>query len=323
MQTEQRPGRILGSILAIALSVGTTAASAQAFPGKPIRFLVPYSPGAAPDTLARAVGQELAKAVGQPVIVENKVGADGAIAFDYVVNQAPADGHTLVIAASALATLPLTQKNLRFDALKDLPPLVGLVEGKYIFSIPASLPIKSFKELVAYAKANPGGTNFGSSNSNIQLQSEAMMHKLGIKVVHVPYKASANYLLAIATNEVQMGFTSEGSMMPLASRLRVLAVTGDKRATNFPDAPTFTELGLPEVRGVTYTVNVRAGTPKPIFDRLESLLIQVMKTPELQAQTAKMGLDPVAHSSAMTSRRLTDDNRMFTAIAKQIGLKPD
>ncbi len=320
----QKNASALCATIAAAALLNPTVAWGQTFPNKPFRFIVPYSAGAAPDTLTRAFSQELTKATGQSVIIENKVGADGVIAFDFVANQMPADGYTLLLAAGAgLATLPLTAKNLRFDPLKDLPPVVGLVEGKYIFSIPALLPYKSFNELIAYVRANPGKTNYGSSNSTIRLQSEALFRGLGLSVVHVPYRASSNYLIGIANNEVQMGFTSEGSILGIGARARILGVTGETRSTHFPDAPTFAELGLPEIRGLTYWANVRAGTPKPIFDRLETLITQAMRTPEMRAVSQKLGLDPVALPSAVAAKRLLDEARVFANVAKQIGLQPE
>lgn len=299
-------------------------AAAQEFPARAVRIVVPYGPGQAPDTLTRALAQELNKATGQPFVVENKVGADGVVAFEYVANQVPADGYTMVVAANTgLATLALTTKGLRFDPVRDLPPVVSLVEGRYAFSIPASLPFKTFNELVAHVRANPGKTNYGSSNSTIHLQSEALMKTLGLNVVYVPYRASNNYLLAIATNEVQMGFTSEGSILNMMPRARVLAVTGTTRSSKFPEAQTFAELGLNDIRSLSYTINVRNGTPKPQFDRLEALVLQAMATPELKAVSGKLGLDPVAHPAAVSAKLLAEEARAFGVIAKQIGLQPE
>lgn len=300
------------------------AALAQDFPNKPVRIVLPYGPGQAPDTLTRAVAQELNKATGQTFFIDNKTGADGVVAFEYVANQLPADGYTMVVAAtSGLATLALTTKGLRFDPTRDLPPLVNMVEGKYAFAVPASLPYKTFNELVAFIKANPGKTNYGSSNSTIHLQSEALMRALGLNVVYVPYRASNNYLQAIATAEVQMGFTSEGSILNLGQRARVLAVTGATRSTKFPDAQTFVELNLPDIRGLSYMINLRNGTPKPLFDRLESLVLAAMRTPDVRAAAAKLGLDPVAHPAAVAAKQLADEARVYGQVARQINLQPE
>jgi len=314
------PGAILGALFCLAGS----PAAAQDFPGRPVRIVVPYGPGQAPDTLTRSLAQELNKATGQAFVVDNRTGADGVVAFEFVANQAPADGYTMVVAANTgLATLALTTKGLRFDPTRDLPPLVSMVEGKYAFSVPSSLPYKTFNELVAYVRANPGKTNYGSSNSTIHLQSEALMRGLGLSVVYVPYRQSNNYLQAIATNEVQMGFTSEGSILNLGQRARVLAVTGSTRSTKFPDAQTFAELGLPDIRGLSYTINARLGTPKPLFDRLEALVLAAMATPEVKATSAKLGLDPVAHPAAVSARLLAEESRIFSQVAKQIGLQAE
>ena len=300
------------------------SAFAQDFPNKPIRFVVPYGAGQTPDTIARSLARELNRLTGQTVFVENKVGADGVIAFDYVINQLPADGYTIVMTAiSGLATLPVTAKGLRFDPVKDLPPLVVVVEGKYIFAIPASLPFKTFNELVAQARANPGKMNYGTSNSTNHLQTEAILNTLGLNVVHVPYRASNNYVLALGTAEVQMGLMSEGAVLTLGPRARVVAVTGDKRSTNFPEAATFAELGLPEVRGLSYSVNVRAGTPKAIFDRLESLITQAMQSEEIRSQATKLGLVPMSLPSVAAAKRVVDESVVYANVAKKIGLQPN
>lgn len=307
-----------------ALTLSAPIAQAQDFPNRAIRFVVPYAAGATLDTIGRVVGQELSRISGQSVVVENKPGADAIIGFEYVARQVPADGYTITMAAvSGLATLPLTVKNLRFDPLKDLPPLVGLVEGKYVLAIPAALPHKNFKEFVDYAKANPGKLNYGASSTTVRLQTEALKRALGLDIVYVPYKSGATYLQAIAGGEIQLGFAAEGSIRGLGARARAVAVTGDKRTSSFPDAPTFAELGLPTIQGVSYSVNVRAGTPKPIADKLEAMIIQAMRTPGVQAQMQKMGLDPVAHPSNVAAERLASEHKLFAGVAKAAGIQPE
>ncbi len=301
-----------------------TVGQAQEYPAKAIRFIVPYAAGATHDTISRSVGNELSKIIGQSVVIENKVGADGIIGFDYVARQAPADGYTIAIAAvSGLATLSLTTKNLQFDPIKDLPPVVLLAEGKYVLAAPASLPQKNFKDLVTYIKANPGKMNYGSSNSTVRLLAEVMTRGLGLNVVHVPYRSASNYLIGIATNEVQMGFTSESSVKSMAGKGRALAVKGQQRSKDFPDAPTFTELGLPNIMGLSFSINVRAGTPKPVFDKLQAVVIRSMQAPEVKAQMMKMGLDPVAQPAEVALQRLTEEHKLFSGVVKQAGIQPE
>lgn len=309
--------------LLLAGMLASSAGHAQEFPNKPIRFIVPYAAGATLDNVARVVGQEMSKILAQPVVIENKPGADAIIGFEYVAKQAPADGYTIMIAAvSGLATLPLTVANLRFDPLKDLPPLVGMVEGKYILSVPGQLPAKNFSELVALAKASPGKLNFGASSTTVRLQTEALLRELGINVVYVPYRSGAQYIQAIASGEIQMGFMAEGSAMSIAQRARALAVTGSQRSDNFRDVPTFNELGLPSIRGVSYSLNVRAGTPKAAADKIQAAAIQALRQPEVKAQLAKMGLDAVAQGPEEAARRLADEARVFADVARRAGITP-
>jgi len=314
-----RPISLFGVLLATC-----TGAVAQDYPTKPVRLVVPYAAGTTPDNMARIFQQELAKHLGQSIIIDTRPGADGAIGLEHVAKAAPADGYTMAIAqVSGLAILPLLQKNMRFDPLKDLPPLVGLVEGKYILSTPATMPANSFNEFVALAKANPGKYNFGASNSTVRMQTEALVRELGLNMVYVPYKSGAVYLQALGSNEVQLGLTAEGSAVTLATRVRVLAVTGAQRSTNFPNAPTFSELGLTGVTGVGYSLNVRAGTPKAITDKIESAALRMLQNPDVKARLAKMGLDTLGQPAEVAAKRLADENRTFTDVARRIGIQPE
>ncbi len=315
---------LFSSFLIGTCATAITPARAQDYPNKAVRFVVPYGAGATLDLVARVVGQELAKILGQAVVIENKPGADAMIGFEYVAKQVPADGYTIVIAAvSGLATLPLTSKSLRFDPLKDLPPVVGMVEGKYILTTPATFSAKTFAEFVAMAKASPGKLNYGASSTTVRLQTDALMRELGLNVVYVPYRSGPNYIQALATNEIQLGFMSESSAISIADRSRVLAVTGARRSEAFPNAPTFAELGMPGVMGVAYSLNLRAGTPKPIVDRLQAATQQALRVPEVRTALAKMGLDAVAQSSEVAAKRLADEARMFAEVAKRAGIKPE
>lgn len=302
----------------------TAGAKAQEYPVKLIRYVVPYSAGATLDFVARATGNELSKVLGQPIIVENRAGADGIIGFEYVAKQAPKDGYTIAIAAvSNLATLPVTVKELRFDPLKDLPPVTSLVEGRYIFGSASTLPWKTFGEFVAHAKANPGKLNYGASSTTVRLQSEALARELGLTVVYIPYKGASDYLPAVGSGQVHMGFMAEGSAISLGDRLRVLATTGTQRRETFREAPTFAELGLPRVRGVNYSLNLPAGVPRAVVDKLHTAAVRALQQPELKSQMAKIRLDVVGDSPDVAAKRLADEAREFAEVARMIGLKPE
>lgn len=321
MNTTRRQFAFSLGLLATGLAV--ESAHGQTYPERPIRFVVPYGAGATLDIVARLVGLEMAKVLGQPLVVDNKPGADAIIGLEYVAKQMPADGYTLVIAAVAgLATLPLTVKNLRFDPLADLPPVLGLVEGKYVFVASAKSGLKTFDDFLAQAKAKPGKLNYGASSTAVRLQSEALLHARALDVVYVPYRSGANYIQALGGGEIQVGFLSESSAISLGDRAHVLAVTGAARSDKFPDAPTFAQVGVKELRGVNYSLNVRAGTPRPIIEKLESAAQQALRQPAVRTQLAAMGLDPVAQPADVAARELADEARSFAEVAQRAGIQP-
>ena len=212
-------------------TLGAAPTPAQDYPSKPIRYIVPNTPGVIVDTVARVMAAEMGKNLGQPMVVENKPGGNHAVGFEYVAKQAPADGYTVVsVLVPSMAILPVTAKELRFDPLKDLPPVIGLAEGKYVFGSAASQPWKTLAELAAAAKASPGKLNFGESSPPVYLLAELLLRDLGLNVVHIPYSSGGGYLQAIVAGEVQMGFVGEGSAIGFGDKYRVLGVTGAQRS---------------------------------------------------------------------------------------------
>lgn len=322
MSDMQRFARRL--VLGAAAAFGIHAANAQEFPARPIRYVVPNSPGTAVDLVARLMAPGMSKALGQAVSVENKPGASETIGYEYVARQMPADGHTIVIAAvSSLAILPLISKELRLDTLKELAPVMNLVEGRYFFGSPSSAPWKTFGELVLFAKANPGKLNYGGANPTVRFWKEALIRDLAIDVTYVPYREGARYLQALAAGEVQMGSLAEGSAMNLRDKFRALAMTGDRRNAAFPDVPTFKELGHPQIGGINYSLNVRAGTPRPITEKLHAAAASALSQAEVKAALGKIQLEIVADSSEAAAKTLQEQGRLFADIAKKAAIQPE
>jgi len=310
--------------LGAAFAASAIPVGAQEFPTKPIRLIVPNTAGTLTDAIVRVLGPELSKQLGQPIVIENKPGAGNVIGLDYVARQVPADGYTIVISStSSTAMLPVTVKELRFDPLKDLPPFIGLVEGRLFLGTSSLAPWKTFQELVANAKANPGKLNYGSPAPNTLLMTEALLRGLGLTVTHVPYSAGGPYYTALASGEVHMGFVNETITNSMAGKLRVLAVTGDQRHAQYPDIPTLGELGFPSLRSLGFSLNAPAATPKAVFDRLHAAAAQALRQPEVKAQYAKLRLDIIAQSPEAALKSLLDDARLFAGIARQVGLKPE
>jgi len=298
-------------------------AQAQEFPTRPLRLIVPTSPGTGPDVLARVMGPAMGKLLGQTVITENKAGADSIIAYEYVSKIAPPDGYTIaVVNVSNLAILPLVTKGMRFDALKDLPPLIGVAKGRWIFGSSAKSPWNNFNGLVAHIRANPGKTSYGTPASTIKLLTEVLLQELKLDVTRIDYSAAASYFLGLAGGDVQMGFIAEGVANSLGERFRVLAVTGDKRAEGFPNAPTFAELGFPQMRGISYSLNVPAALPRPVFDKLYNAASQALQTAEVKKQLTTLRVELTGEPPALAAKNLADEARVYAEVAAKAGIKP-
>ena len=316
--------RVVGPLLvASSCAFGFGTAHAQAYPDRPIRMIVANTPGTVADTLGRLMAAEMSKTLGQPIVVENKPGASAIIGLEYVVNQKPPDGYLLVsTAVSALASLPVTVKELRFDPLKDLPPFIGLVEGPYVFGSPTAAPWKDFGEFVAYAKDHPRQLNYGAPAPTVQLPIEALIRAIGLDIVHVPYKGGGPYMQAIIANEVQMGLIPESAARTFGERFRPLAVTGDQRLAAFPQVPTFKELGYPQIRGLAYSLNVPANAPKAAVDKLHAAASRALHDPEVKARIEKMGFSVTDQPPEVASKALAEEARFLADVARKIGLEP-
>lgn len=292
---------------------------AQNYPNKIIRIIVPNTPGSTQDILPRIMTAEMSSALGQTIIVENKPGADSRIGYEYVAKEVPADGYTIAsVNVTGLASLPFTTKDLRFDPLKDLPPIVGLAESRFALVSSINEPWKTFDELVAYAKANPGKLNYGASVPIVQLPMEELIRNLGLNIVHVPYPASALFVQALVGGEVQMGIVPEGYSTSLRDKLRTLALTGPRRREPFMDVPTFAELGFPQIPGTSFSLNVRAGTPKAVIDKLYAAASKALQNPAVKAQFEKAQLEIVNESPEHAANSLSAQGRFFAEITKKV-----
>jgi tripartite-type tricarboxylate transporter receptor subunit TctC len=322
-------GRSAGAVVAAAMVAGAAGAllpapaAAQDFPNKLVRIVVPNSAGTILDLLSRIMAPDMAKSLGQPVIVENKPGANNIIGLEYVAKQAPADGYTIVTATvSVLATLPLLAKELRFDPHNDLPPLIGLVDTRSTLSSSAKMPYKTFREMVAHAKANPGKLNYGDPSPAVRLVMEIITREAGINVVRVPYAAAGPYQQAVAGGEVQIGILGEAAVANWGDKINVLAVTGVNRLPSLPNTPTFAELGLPQVPGQSTSMNVRAGTPKAATDKLYAAAVFALSQPEVRAQFSKLQSEISIETPDVAARKLAQQAKMFGDVAKAAGIQP-
>jgi tripartite-type tricarboxylate transporter receptor subunit TctC len=293
------------------------------YPNKPIRLIVPYSAGGATDITARVIAARLSEKWGQQVVVDNRTGAGGAIAVEYTANASP-DGYTICQFSASQATAAAAGQKFPYDLQKDLQPITQVSSLYYVVYHPPSLPVKSIKELIAYARANPGKINYGTSGvGSLQHFSGALLSSMtGIKIVHVPYKGSANIIAAMLADEVQLGFNSLFSVRPQvqSGRLRWLAVTSAKRSP-LVDLPTVAESGLPGYE-VTQWYGLITGTrvPAAIVQKLNAAVVEVLKSPDVVQRLTADGSDIVAGTPQEFGTYIKSELVKWTKVAKTANL---
>ncbi|HSV84031.1 MAG TPA: tripartite tricarboxylate transporter substrate binding protein [Ramlibacter sp.] len=312
----------LGASLLFAF--GAPAVQAQGWPDRPIKFIVPTTPGSAGDVLGRVLAETMNRTLNATIVVENKAGADQIIGLEHVAKGAPVDGYTVaVVGIDGQALLPITKKGLRFDPRKDLTLVAGIAEGRYVLAGPASAPYRNLKEFVQAAKAAPGKFNYGASGPVVRIPMLILMRDMGIDMVHVPFRGGGPYSAELAAGTLQLGFLSESSARPLASRLRFYGVTGSTRSPGNPDVPTLAEQGVSGVYGPAYGLAVRAGTPKAVVDKLSAAAAAAMESPEFKARTHGL-LFAFRYDNAEMAQRLLDERvRAYQEIARRVGLEAE
>ena len=291
----------LGLLLAFSLALSSFDAAAQSYPSKPIRLVVGYPPGGSNDILARIVGQKLAERIGQPVIIENKPGADSNIAAVYVAKAAP-DGYTLLIGASGAMTYnPGLYQHLPFDPEKDFVPITLFASDPLVFAVNPSFPATSMKELIAMARAKPGSLSYAAGAPPMYVATEWFKKMADVDILHIPYKGSGPSVMAAVSGEVPLVVVSIGPALAQlrAGKLRPLAVTARERAFLLPDTPTVKEaVGLDLEGGIWVGMFAPAGTPSAIIDKLYSELAVVLKSDSMKEKFATLGYD--THSMGLT-----------------------
>ena len=321
-----RSCRIL-SLSGAALVVCTAGvAGAQAYPTKPIRMIVAWGPGGAPDIFARIIGQKLQEQMGQPVIVDNRAGATGNIGAE-IVAKSPNDGYTLFNATLSLAISPAFYKDLPFDPVRSFAPVSMLASVPLVLVVSPGLPVKSVADLVAYAKSNPGRLNYASvgSGSPAHVSAELLQTTAGIKLVHVPYKSGGGMATAMLTNEAQLGFPAIAPALPhvKAGKLRAMAVTAPKRASALPDTPTFAEAGLRGIEADNWNaIMAPAGTPKRVIEKLHGEIARAARAPDVAEQFARQGAEVSVSTPAALSEVVRAEVAKWAKVVKAAGVEP-
>ena len=298
--------------------------AAATYPNKPIRLVVGFAAGGGNDLFARLVGQKLSENIGQPVVIENKAGAGGRIAVEFVKNQ-PADGYTIMVAASGqMAIAAAIYPKLSYHPTRDFVPISMIASFPLILAGPPNDAIKSVKDLVAYGKANPEKSNYATSSPAFTITTELFKLKTGMPAVAVPYKSSNEMMLSVAGGNALFAIADGPPTMPLVQggKIRALAVTGAERSSELPDIPSMAEAGYPEVNiGLWSGVFVSAGTPPAISKKLEAELQRAMADPGVREKLKAMAVNPGGGPPAEFRKRIESDITLFADVVKAANLK--
>jgi tripartite-type tricarboxylate transporter receptor subunit TctC len=314
------------ALLTSALAAFSACAIAQdAYPNKPIRIVIGYTAGGGNDIIVRVMVDELRKGLGQPVIVDNKPGAQSIIAAEYVAKQ-PADGYTLLMGPSGPMTInPATYSKLPYDPLRDFAPISMICSFPLIVAVDPKLPVKNVKELIDYAKANPGKANYASSAGIFQIATEMFKQRTGTKIEMISYKGSNESVQSVVAGQVMMTIVDPPPVTGAlkSGTVRGLAVTSPQRHPSWPDLPTLKEAGVDMEVPVWTAFFAPAKTPPAIVARLQKEVARVVQAPEVKERFAGMGLQPVGGSSEDLGRQVARDIEKWTAVAKAANIKND
>jgi len=315
----------LAAVIVLAAVLTAPFAQSQSYPTRPIKLLVGFPPGGSTDLSARALADKLSQVLGQPVVVDNKPGASGNIAAEYVARAAP-DGYILLLAATSFASAPTFTANLGWDPVQDFSP-VGMVGAVPIMAVvnPA-VPARTLQELIAYSKVNPGNLNVASPGAATltRLSAEMFKQTAGLDWVTVHYKGGGPAMQDLLAGSVQVMFASISEVVPLvkSGRLRAIAVTTPKRSAVLPEVPTFAESGYPDFSVAAWQAVVGpAGMPKEVIERLNRDIVQVMSTPDMRQRFLAFGTDVTTSTPGELHRFLAAEVVKFAKIGETLGEK--
>ncbi len=310
----------------VALCAAAMAASAQGYPSKPIRIVVGFPPGGGNDIVARLVGAKMQEAWGQPVVIDNKPGANSIIATEFVAKSAP-DGYTLLVnATGGMSVNPVLYSKLPYDSLRDFVPISMVGMFPLVLAVNPALPLNSVQELIAHAKANPGKLNYSAGSTAFQVASEMFKQMTGTDIRHIPYKGSVQAINAVITGDVQMTIVDSPPALPhvKAKQLKGLAVTSARRAAPAPEVPTLSESGVPG-----YEMNLwigafaPAGTPADIAARLTNEVMRTGKLPDIREKLSAMGIEPVGDTSEQLARTIRSEIARYGPVVKAANIRAD
>jgi tripartite-type tricarboxylate transporter receptor subunit TctC len=310
------------SLLGIAANAAEPASS---YPSRPIRFIVGFPPGGTNDIVARLIGQKLSEQIGQSVVIDNRAGANSAIASEYFVRSAPPDGYVIMQVAPGHATNPALLK-LAFDPIRDFQFVTVAAASQNLLVLHPSFPPRNVKELIAISKQRPGDINYGSSGigTTVHLSAELFQYMTGVKWVHIPYKGAGPALIEFFGGTFVLYFGNVPSVIQhhRSGKLRGIAVTGPKRTVAAPDIPTVAESGVPGFEVTTwYGFAAPAKTPRPIVDKLHAELVRVIQAPDMREKLLAQGADPVANTPEEATRYVEREIEKWGKVIRAAGIK--
>lgn len=299
-------------------------AAAQAYPGRPIRLIIPQSAGGSTDVIARIVAQRMTEGLGQTVIVDNRPGAGSLNGIEIVANAAP-DGYTLLGVAASFTINPALHKKLPFDPIRDFSPITQLATLPHILIVHPSVPVKSVKELIALARAKPGELNFASSGiaTSTHLAAELFMYMTGTRMVNVPFKGGAPAMVGMLSGQCQLNFATISTALPhvRSGKIRALAVTTGRRSVATPEFPTIAEAGIPGYQHASWVgLLATAKVPQPIIARLNAEAVKAVHSPDLKAALIKDGLEATGTTPAEYAAIIKTEVAKWIKVVKAAGI---
>ena len=310
---------------ALTLALACPEASAQSYPSKPVRLIVPFAPGGPADLQARLIGPKLTEAWGQPVVVENRAGGNTIIATELTARAEP-DGHVVQVISAGFAINVSLYAKLPYDSLRDFAPVTQLTSGPAIVVVHPSLPARTVKELIQLARSRPGQLTYASAGLPSQLAVELFKVTTGTDMVHVPYKGAAPAMIDLIAGHVQVSFPTIGGGLPhaRAGRLRALATTGAKRPPAAPDLPTMMEAGVPGYEATNwFGTAVPAKTPPAIVSKLSQEIGRVLRLPDVRERLLSQGMEPVSNTPGDFSKYIQSEISKWSRVVKASGARPD
>jgi tripartite-type tricarboxylate transporter receptor subunit TctC len=313
--------------LALASSVVVSPAQSPVFPNKPIRLIVPFAPGGLNDTAARLIGPHLERALGQPVIVDNRPAASGIVGTDAVAKAVP-DGHTLLMVASSHTVVPATNSKLPYNAERDFAAIAMVGKNPFLFVINAKVPARTLGEFVALAKARPGSLNYATPGAASQshLVTELFDRRAGIAMQHIPYRGGAPAIAAMVAGDTQFAVISPLASLPhiQSGTLRAIAAGSLERDPQFPDLPTVAEAGYPGFEAIQWVgLLTTAGTPRPIVERINAEVNRALRDPDMIAKLAVQGVSPAGGSPEFFADTILREIRNWTEVAGAADIKAE